>query len=83
MSSHSRTIDLSGPQGNAFYLLGTAQTWGKKLGLDTDAILADMKSGDYEHLLEVFEEHFGMVVTLLNKPGDLDFEDEDEEDWDE
>ena len=75
--SHTRTIDLSGPHGNAYFLLGTAQQWGKQLGMDTEAVLADMRSEDYEHLLEVFEKHFGTIVTLLNKPGELDFEEEE------
>ena len=65
-----RQIDLAGPDGNAFALMAMAQTWGKQLGLDTQAIIADMQSGDYEHLLEVFETNFQHVAVLLNKPGD-------------
>lgn len=59
-----RTIDLTGPEGNAFFLLGTASNFAKQLGLDGDAIRADMESGDYEHLIEVFDTHFGHVVDL-------------------
>ena len=29
-----RIIDLDGPDGNAFFLLGQAQSWAKKLGYD-------------------------------------------------
>jgi hypothetical protein len=57
-------IDLTGPQGNAFYLLGTAKKLANQLGLDSDEILNQMKSGDYENLLQVFDKNFGMFVTL-------------------
>ena len=72
-----RQIDLSGPEGNVFALMGTAKTWGKQLGLDTAEITKDMMSGDYDHAVEVFEENFSEVCELLNKPG------EEEDDWDE
>ena len=58
------TIDLTGPQGNAFYLLGTAKNLAKQLDLNGLAIMEDMQSGDYENLLEVFDNHFGNIVTL-------------------
>ena len=58
------TIDLTGPQGNAFYLLGTAKNLAKQLDLNGLEIMEEMKSGDYENLLEVFDKHFGCVVTL-------------------
>jgi hypothetical protein len=58
------TIDLTGPQGNAFYLLGTAGNLAKQLGLDSKVIQAEMMRGDYENLLEVFDSYFGSIVTL-------------------
>jgi hypothetical protein len=57
-------IDLTGPDGNAFVLMGMASKFAKQLGLNKDEIISDMMSGDYEHLLEVFEKHFGDYVTL-------------------
>ena len=60
-------IDLTGPQGNAFFLLGTASKLGRQLGWDRDEIeilLREMKRGDYENLLQVFDKHFGSIVTL-------------------
>ena len=60
-------IDLTGPQGNAFYLLGTAQNFCKQLGMsekNTQAILDEMRSSDYENLIQVFDREFGSVVTL-------------------
>ena len=57
-------IDLTGPEGNAYSLMGYAKKLARQLDLDSKPIIEDMMSGDYEHLLEVFEEHFGSVVTL-------------------
>ena len=58
------TIDLTGPQGNAFYLLGTAKNLAKQLDLNGLEIMEEMKSGDYENLIRVFDKNFGMIVTL-------------------
>jgi hypothetical protein len=57
-------IDLTGPDGNAFNLLGVARRLAKELDRDGEAIMAEMRSGDYEHLIEVFEREFGDFVTL-------------------
>ena len=58
------TIDLTGPQGNASYLLGTASNLAKQLGMNSEEICSEMRSGDYENLLEVFDSYFGSIVTL-------------------
>jgi hypothetical protein len=55
-------IDLDGPMGNAFALLGVAKSEAMGLGIDRDdidAILDDMKSGDYNNLLKTMDEHLG------------------------
>jgi len=57
-------IDLTGPDGNAFALMGYASRLAKQLGLDSASIINDMKSDDYDHLLEVFDKNFGDYVTL-------------------
>jgi len=57
-------IDLTGPDGNAFVLIGKASNLAKQLGLDQKAIQAEMMSGDYENLVKVFDNHFGSFVTL-------------------
>ena len=62
--SNGITIDLTGPQGNAFYLLGTAKNLAKQLGLNEVEIMEEMKSGDYDHLVHTFDNYFGSVVTL-------------------
>ena len=57
-------IDLTGPQGNAFYLLGTAKDFAHQLDLNWEEIHSKMTSGDYENLLEVFDSYFGSFVIL-------------------
>jgi len=43
-------IDLLGPEGNAFALLGIARDLAIKLDLDWNYIHTEMTSGDYENL---------------------------------
>lgn len=65
------TIDLSGPDGNAFALMGYVKSIGRQLGYDKekiDQIISDMMSGDYLNLVSVFEENFSDVVELINVP---------------
>jgi hypothetical protein len=58
------SIDLTGPDGNAFVLIGTASKLARQLGLDGKSIQAEMMKGDYEHLVATFDKHFGHFVTL-------------------
>ena len=55
-------IDLTGPEGNAFVLLGYAKQYAKQLKFDDKKIIDEMTSGDYEHLLETFDKYFGDFV---------------------
>lgn len=64
-SLRKREIDLSGPEGNAIYLLGTARKWAKELELDANKICSEMRSGDYEHLIQTFDKYFGTIVDLI------------------
>jgi len=57
-------IDLTGPQGNVFFLIGTARNLAKQLGLDGNKIQNEMMSGDYENAINIFDTHFGDFVTL-------------------
>jgi hypothetical protein len=57
-------IDLTGPEGNAFCLMGHARKLAKQLGLNGNDIINEMTSGDYEHLLQVFDGYFGDYVVL-------------------
>ena len=57
-------IDLTGPDGNAFVLMGYAKQFARQLNLDHKTILDEMMSGDYENLLSVFDKYFGDYVVL-------------------
>ena len=60
-------IDLTGPEGNAFYLLGKVKNYARRLNMNSiDAIdiQNEMMDGDYEHLIEVFDKYFGAFVIL-------------------
>ena len=67
MPNRSIEIDLTGPQGNAYYLLGLADNLAKQLGYSEfkrKCILDEMRLTDYEGLLYTFDREFGMLVTL-------------------
>lgn len=57
-------IDLTGPDGNAFALIGYARRLADQLGLDKNKIQSEMMSGNYENLINVFEKNFGEFVVL-------------------
>lgn len=57
-------IDLTGPEGNAFALMALANRYARQLGLDGDTIVAEMQSGNYENLVQVFDRYFGDYVIL-------------------
>lgn len=59
-------IDLTGPDGNAYALMALAKRLATQLGwLDCgSALIQEMMSGDYEHLLQVFDNAFGEYVIL-------------------
>lgn len=60
-------IDLQGPQGNAYYLLARAQSFAGRIGYseyDIKKLMEEMKAGDYEHLIQTFDEHFGEFIDL-------------------
>jgi hypothetical protein len=57
-------IDLTGPQGNVFVLIGYAKNFAKQLGLEPNEIQKEMMSGDYENAVNVFDKYFGEFVIL-------------------
>lgn len=67
MPARKIEIDLSGPEGNAFVLMGYAQKWGRQLGWSqskVDALIKVMKSSNYDVLVQVFDNTFGDYVTI-------------------
>lgn len=60
-------IDLKGPEGNAFVLLGLVGNLGKQLGFDEFRIRCiqdEMKLSNYEMLIQTFDKWFGDYVIL-------------------
>ncbi len=57
-------LDLTGPEGNVFALMGYAKKLARQLGLDEKKIIHDMMSGDYENAVKVFDDSFGDYVIL-------------------
>jgi len=60
-------VDLTGPQGNAFYLIALAESLGKQLKFDISIrkdIINTMKMSDYEDLIKTFDIWFGDYVIL-------------------
>lgn len=61
------TINIDGPDGNAFVLLGLAKRFLKQLGKgedDIETILTEMQSGNYDNLLIVFQRELGEYVDF-------------------
>uniref|UniRef100_A0A6C0JH30 Uncharacterized protein n=1 Tax=viral metagenome TaxID=1070528 RepID=A0A6C0JH30_9ZZZZ len=76
-------IDLSGPEGNAFYLMNLVQNWGGQLGLSQDeinSIITEMKSAGYDHLVKTFVKNFGVLVEIYKdgQPFDVTIENLDQ-----
>ena len=68
LTSAKKQIDLRGPEGNAFCLLGIASNFSKQLGHtkeQSDAIQKEMQSSDYDNLVDTFEKYFGDYVGLV------------------
>ena len=66
-TTRKQVIDLTGPDGNAFYLMGTACNLMKQLKFtpeEADGVLDEMKSSDYENLIKVFDKYFGDFIDL-------------------
>lgn len=57
-------IDLTGPDGNAFALLAYAKKFSQDLDKPYEDLLKQMQSGDYENLIQVFDDAFGDFVIL-------------------
>ena len=57
-------IDLTGPEGNVFVLLGYAKRFAQQLEIDPKEVQDKMTSGDYENAVNVFDEYFGDYVIL-------------------
>ena len=63
-----RVVDLRGPEGNAYAVMGLVKSVLKQIGYDKDHIdevIRNMMSSDYDHLIEVADEHIGHIYTFV------------------
>tara|TARA_B100000212_G_scaffold342229_1_gene328332 strand:+ start:232 stop:462 length:231 start_codon:yes stop_codon:yes gene_type:complete len=67
ISNRKLEIDLSGEQGNAFYLIGLVDRLGKQLNIPKkvrEDIKMTMMLGSYDDLIKTFDIWFGEFVIL-------------------
>jgi len=60
-------LDLDSPDGNAFVIAATARNLCKQLEyseVETEKLLTNMLSKDYEHVVATFEMEFGSIVQI-------------------
>jgi len=58
-------LDLTGPDGNAYVVLGTCSRIARQLKIDWEPIQTEATSGDYEHLLKTLQTHFGDYIDFV------------------
>lgn len=67
MPSRPIEIDLNGPEGNAYVLMGYARRLGRQLGFSNnkiEGIIKVMMLTNYEGLLHTFDLYFGDYVIM-------------------
>lgn len=57
-------INLTGPEGNVFNLIGVGGRLCKLLNINQDKFVREMMSGDYDNAVNTFEKYFGDYVIL-------------------
>lgn len=68
------TIDLDGPEGNAYCLLGYAKQFCKELNYTEEQknkLLKEMKSSDYNNLVQTFNSEFNRYIILETEQQEL------------
>ena len=66
--------NITGPEGNAFALIGTARSVAQQLDWpekEIKELVDNMMSGSYHNLLAVFNDNFGDYYTLINDEGSI------------
>lgn len=65
MTANKIKINIDGPQGNAFALMGIAKELAEVRDMNYKPILEEMTKGDYNDLLLTFINHFGDFCELV------------------
>jgi len=61
-------LNLGGPDGNAYMLMGITKRFVTQLGGDADKVIAEMMSDTYEHLLKVMCREVGQFIYFTDVP---------------
>ena len=83
------SIDLQGPQGNAFFILGSVRRFMRQIQCpqeDIDKYLQEARSGDYNNLIQVSKDlldKYHIAYDFYNDPSEESDEDDDWDDDDE
>ena len=78
MMRGAKIIDLSGEDGNAYVLMAYARQFAEQMRMteqEIEKMLKEMKSDDYENLLQVFDHYFFSVILVRSdrhRPDDSD-----------
>jgi hypothetical protein len=62
-----KTINLNGPEGNAWALLAYGRSVCHQIGKPWEPIQKEMMSGDYENLVKVFKKNFCEYFRVVKK----------------
>jgi hypothetical protein len=54
-------LDISGTDGNAFFILAKARRVALENGMDWTALHAEATAGDYDHLLQTLDKYFDVA----------------------
>jgi len=58
------TLNLDGPDGNAYVLLGTCKDIARQLRIPFDPIHTEATSKDYTHLVKTLNKYFGEFIDF-------------------
>lgn len=60
-------INLTGPKGNIFYILGLVKKLSKELNYDFNKIHNEVLNGNYTNAIKVIEKYFGEYIIFIKK----------------
>lgn len=58
-------VDLTGPEGNIFVIMGMAKGWAKDLGMEWDPIQKFIFEHEYDENIKYLDELFGDYVDFI------------------
>jgi hypothetical protein len=62
-------LDLQGPHGNVFYLIGITNDFPMKNGSDRKTVIKEILGGDYQNVLSIIKREWGAYIDFSNSIG--------------